>query len=393
MDLNRIFMKNACPTKVGGQAILEGLMMRGSRSLAVAIRQPDGDIHLTVEPLKTAGAWKKIPIVRGVGSFLSSLITGTSVLMYGADVLEKLDAQSEAEKTVQKNTGAQIEAENAAQTVTYAQGETKKAGQDTSGMSAGSSDRAEKKEKRQAKDNKEQGIPKGAVMLSVVMALVLVVALFILLPTFILGLIRKAGLSSVLLLNLIEGIIRICVFVAYIGFCRSIPDVRRTFEYHGAEHKTIHCYENKLELTPQNAQTFYTLHPRCGTSFMMFVMIIALLIFSLFGWPNLLVRILTRLICIPFIAGLSYELLQFTGRHDSKLVKALSMPGIMLQKLTTCEPSLDQLEVAIAAMNAVLPSHENADVPVDYWVGVQKSDGSLVKNEAETEEYRLSKQK
>ena len=230
-------------------------------------------------------------------------------------------------------------------------------------------------------------------MLSVVMALVLVVALFILLPTFILGLIRKAGLTSVILLNLIEGIIRICIFVAYIGFCRSIPDVRRTFEYHGAEHKTIHCYENRLELTPQNAQTFYTLHPRCGTSFMMFVMIIALLIFSLFGWPNLLVRILTRLICIPFIAGLSYELLQFTGRHDSALVKALSLPGIMLQKLTTCEPSPDQLEVAIAAMNAVLPAHENADLPVDYWVGVQKADGSLVKNEAETEEYRRSKQK
>ena len=225
------------------------------------------------------------------------------------------------------------------------------------------------------------------------MALVLVVALFILLPTLILGLIRKAGLSSVILLNLIEGIIRICIFIAYILFCRRVPDVRRTFEYHGAEHKTIHCYENGLELTPENAQSFYTLHPRCGTSFMMFVMIIALLVFSLFGWPNLAVRILTRLICIPFIAGLSYELLQWTGRHDSKLVQVLSMPGIMLQKLTTCEPTFEQLEVAIAAMNAVLPAHENADVPVDYWVGVLKKDGSLVKNEAETQEYILSKNK
>ena len=337
MDLNRIFIKNACPTKVGGQAILEGLMMRGSRSLAIAIRQPDGDIHLTVEPLKKPGSWKKIPVIRGVGSFISSLITGTSVLMYGADVLERLESAEEQKKT--------------------------------------------------------EGIPKGAVLTSVALALVLVVGLFILLPTFILGLVRKAGVSSVILLNLIEGIIRICIFIAYIMLVRKMPDIRRTFEYHGAEHKTIHCYENGLELTPENAQTFYTLHPRCGTSFMMFVLIIALLVFSLFGWPNLIVRIVTRLVCIPFIAGLSYELLQFTGRHDSALVKVLSMPGILLQKLTTSEPSLDQLEVAIAAVKAVLPSHENASVPVEYWVGVVKKDGSLVKNEAETAEYIESKQK
>jgi len=312
-------------------------MMRGSRSLAIAIRQPDGDIHLTVEPLKKPGSWKKIPVIRGVGSFISSLITGTSVLMYGADVLERLESAEEQKKT--------------------------------------------------------EGIPKGAVLTSVALALVLVVGLFILLPTFILGLVRKAGVSSVILLNLIEGIIRICIFIAYIMLVRKMPDIRRTFEYHGAEHKTIHCYENGLELTPENAQTFYTLHPRCGTSFMMFVLIIALLVFSLFGWPNLIVRIVTRLVCIPFIAGLSYELLQFTGRHDSALVKVLSMPGILLQKLTTSEPSLDQLEVAIAAVKAVLPSHENASVPVEYWVGVVKKDGSLVKNEAETAEYIESKQK
>ena len=355
MDLSRIFMKNACPTKVGGQAILEGLMMRGSRSLAIAIRQPDGDIHLTVEPLKKAGGWKKIPVVRGVGSFVSSLVTGTSVLMYGADVLERLEAEADA------GTGDKS-AEGAA------------------------ADKSVKPGKQEQK-----GIPKSAVLLSVALALVLVVALFILLPTFILGLIRKAGVESVLLLNLIEGVIRIGLFIGYIGFCRRVPDVRRTFEYHGAEHKTIHCFENGLELTPENAQSFYTLHPRCGTSFMMFVMIIALLVFSLFGWPNLITRVITRLVFIPVIAGLSYELLQFTGRHDSALVKALSMPGILLQKLTTCEPDLKQLEVAIAAMNAVLPSHNDPDVPVDYWVGVQKPDGSLVKNEAETEEYRASK--
>jgi len=352
MDLNRIFMKNACPTKVGGQAILEGLMMRGSRSIAVAIRQPDGNIHLSVEPLKKPGAWKKIPIVRGVVSFVSSLVTGTSILMYGADVLEKLEEAAEKKKADPSEEAA-----------------------------------------KDKKGSKDEGIPKSAVLLSVLLALVLVVALFILLPTFILGLVRKAGVESVFLLNLLEGLIRIALFIGYIVFCRKVPDVRRTFEYHGAEHKTIHCYENGLPLTPENAQSFYTLHPRCGTSFMMFVMVIALLVFSLFGWPKLIVRVLTRLILIPVIAGLSYELLQFTGRHDSAFVKILSMPGILLQKLTTCEPSLDQLEVAIAAMNAVLPAHEDPDLPVDYWVGVQLPDGSLVKDEAETAEYAASKKK
>ena len=358
MDLNRIFMKNACPTKVGGQAILEGLMMRGSRSVAIAIRQPDGKIHLTVEPLKKPGSWKKWPIVRGVVSFISSLVMGTSILMYGADVLERLEEKKEREEKAKE-----LEKQ-------------------------GSGARPAKAEKK-----KEEGIPKSAVLLSVALALVLVVALFVLLPTFLLGLLKKAGVESVLLLNLLEGIIRICIFIAYILFCRRVPDVRRTFEYHGAEHKTIHCYENGLELTPENAQTFYTLHPRCGTSFLMFVMVISLLVFSLFGWPGIAARIITRLLLIPVIAGLSYELLQWTGRHNNACVKILSMPGIMLQKLTTCEPDLKQLEVAIAAMKAVLPAHEDANVPVDYWVGVQLADGTLVKNEAETAEYIASKAK
>ena len=350
MDLNRIFMKNACPTKVGGQAILEGLMMRGSRSVAIAIRQPDGNIHLTVEPLKKPGSWKKLPIIRGVVSFVSSLVMGTSILMYGADVLEKLENKAEAEKPKSEAAAAK-------------------------------------------KGRQEEGIPKSAVLLSVSMALVLVVALFILLPTLLLGLVRKSGVNSVVLLNLLEGIIRIALFIGYIYFVRRVPDIRRTFEYHGAEHKTIHCYENGLELTPENAQSFYTLHPRCGTSFMMFVMVISLLVFSLFGWPDLLTRIVTRLLLIPVIAGLSYEVLQWTGRHDSAVVKALSMPGILLQKLTTCEPDLKELEVAIAAMNAVLPAHMDSSVPVEYWVGVQTADGSLIKNEEETAALIASKSK
>ncbi len=353
MDLNRIFMKNASPTKVGGQAILEGLMMRGSRAIAIAIRRPDGDIHLAVEPVTGDQKWKKWPIIRGVISFISSLVTGTGVLMYSADVLEKLGAE-------------------------------------------GVGDTSEEPDKFELWLEKKFGKDKAfdAMMyISVVLSLLFVVGFFILLPTLVVNLFKKAGVESVVLLNLIEGVLRIAMFITYITLVRKMPDIRRTFEYHGAEHKTIHCYENGLELTPENAQSFYTLHPRCGTSFMMFVMVISLLIFSFLGWPNLAVRLLSRLLLIPVIAGLSYELLQFTGRHNNACVKALSMPGIMLQKLTTAEPSLEQLEVAIAAMNAVLPSHLDASVPVDYWVGTLKKGEGLVKDEAATEEYRAKKTK
>lgn len=339
MDLDRIFMKNCCPTKVGGQAILEGLMMRGARSIAIAIRKPDGNIHLAIAPLKQPGAWKKIPIVRGVVAFVDSLIVGTENLFYGADLLEKWEAEKDP------------------------------------------------KEDTEEKTEKKQGLSKSAVYVSALLAICLTVGLFILLPTFILSLISKAGLTNVVLLNLIEGLIRILIFIGYVWVCTFMEDIKKTFEYHGAEHKTIHCFENGLELTPENAQSFYTLHPRCGTSFMMFVMIISLLVFSLFGWPTLWVRVLSRLVMIPVIAGLSYELLQFTGRHDSTFVKVMSLPGIALQKITTREPSLEQLEVAIAAMKAVLPAHNDPNLEVEYWVGTILKDGTMVKDEEGTKEF------
>jgi uncharacterized protein YqhQ len=350
MDLNRIFMKNAAPTKVGGQAVLEGLMMRGSRALAVAVREPSGDINLTVEPLPAPGKWKKWPIIRGVAAFVSSLVTGTNVLLYAAEVLEA--AGGDAEKYEKDKLDLWIE-----------------------------------------KHFDEETASKLTVTVSVVLAIVLAVGGFILLPTWLISLLGKAGVANSFVLNLAEGVLRIAMFVAYIALIARMPDIRRTFEYHGAEHKTIHCYENGLELTPQNAQSFYTLHPRCGTSFMVFVMIISLLIFSFLGWPNLAVRLVSRLLLIPVIAGISYEVLQFTGRHNNACVKALSIPGIMLQKLTTREPSEDQLEVAIAAMNAVLPSHEDPELPVDYWVGRIKPDGTMEKDEAATQAYREKKQK
>ena len=350
MDLDRIFMKNANPTKVGGQAILEGIMMRGAKAMAIAVRLPNDDIHLTVEPIKKHGKWTKIPVIRGVVSFISSLVMGTDVLTYSAEVLEEADKDNPAYKKdkldiwIEEHFG------------------------EKAGMAI-------------------------ALVLSVVLAIAMVLGIFVLLPTVIMDLFKSWGINNVILLNLIEGVLRIAMFIAYVALITLMPDIKRTFEYHGAEHKTIHCYENGLELTPENAQQFYTLHPRCGTSFLMFVMIISLLVFSFMGWPSLWVRLVTRLALIPVIAGLSYELLQFTGRHNNGFVKACSLPGISLQKLTTKEPDLKQLEVAIAATNMVLPSHEDPSVEVEYWVGVKKPDGTLVKDEEATNAYIARKNK
>lgn len=358
MDLNKIFIKNACPTKIGGQAILEGLMMRGPKLLSIAIRKPSGDIHLSVEPLKAPGKWKKIPIVRGIAAFGSALITGTNILLYSAEILEEFtDAEGKALYEKDKTT---IWLE---------------------------------------KHFGEKAALSIMLYFSVVLAIALTVGIFIILPTWLInGAKLWGGIENGVVLNLLEGVVRIAMFVIYVKLISGMADIKKVFQYHGAEHKTIHCYENKLELTPENAQTFYTLHPRCGTSFLMFVMVISLLVFSLLGWPNLVVRIFSRLLLIPFIAGLSYELLQFTGRHDGKLVKFLSMPGIALQKLTTKEPSLDQLEVAIAAMNAVMSAEEKTENSPyaeikdgQYWVGLIDAEGVLHKDEAATAAYRTRK--
>jgi uncharacterized protein YqhQ len=147
---------------------------------------------------------------------------------------------------------------------------------------------------------------------------------------------------------------RIALFVLYIACISRMKDIQTVFRFHGAEHECIHCFESGLDLTPENCQKFETLHPRCGTSFLMFVMVIALLLFSMLGWPDLLPRVLSRIVLIPVIAGLSYELLRWAGRSSSLIVKVLSVPGLLLQKLTTMRPDEKQLEVAIAAMKAVL---------------------------------------
>ena len=216
--------------------------------------------------------------------------------------------------------------------------------------------------------------------LSVLFAVVLSIGIFVIFPTIAINWLGK-WISNSIVLNLCEGIFRIALFVLYIYLISRMKDIQTLFQYHGAEHKTIHCFENGLELTPANAQQFYTLHPRCGTSFLIFVMIISLLLFSFLGWPNVWMRIASRILLIPVIAGLSYEVLRLAGKSDNVIVRVLSYPGLMMQKLTTKEPTDHQLEIAIVALKAVLV---DSDAPVID--GVVDTDAKLIVKESEKSE-------
>lgn len=335
MDLNKIFLKNACPTSIGGQAIMEGIMMRGPEKTAVAVRLADGSIHMKTQPTPKMNRWAKVPLIRGVVNFVSSMIQGTKVLMYSADVLEE-NYPDEYEKDK-----FDIWMEE--------------------------------------KFGKEKAW-KVLMAFSVLIAIVLAVSIFMLLPTVVVGWL-SAVTDSIILLNLAEGVVRMIIFIGYVLLISKMKDIRTVFEYHGAEHKTIHCFENNLELTPENAQQFYTLHPRCGTSFLMFVMVIAVLAHALMGWPNVWIRIISRILVLPLIAGVSYELLKWAGRSDNWIVKILSLPGIYLQKLTTKEPNEKQLEVAIAAMKAVLPENKTP-----YFEGLCDLNGEPIKEEPKDED-------
>ena len=334
MDLKKIFLKDACPTSIGGQAIMDGIMMRGPKKTAIAIRLPDGSIHMKTQETPKAGKWGKIPLLRGAISFFVSLVYGTKVLMYSADILEKYYPEE------------------------Y------------------------EKDKLDIWVEKHMGREKAwnfLLFMSVAIALVASIGIFMLLPTAIVGW-CKVFTSSVILLNIIEGVVRILIFVGYVLLISQMKDIKTVFQYHGAEHKTIHCFENGLELTPENAQTFYTLHPRCGTSFLMFVMVIAIIVHVFMGWPNVWLRVGLRLLVLPVIAGLSYELLKWAGRSDNIVVEILSIPGLYLQKLTTAEPNFSQLEIAIAAVKAVL----DEDAP--YYEGICDLDGKMIKADSEEAE-------
>ena len=279
---------------VGGQAVIEGVMMRGKTHVAVAVRQPDGEISVDVRPVNSISDRYPIlkkPFLRGVVSLVESLVMGMKALAYSAQV---------------------------------------------------SGDEDEKL------DSKEMA-------LTIAVSAGLAILLFIVIPTWSMRFLTGITQDH-MALNLAEGVLRMAIFLAYIAAISSMNDIQRVFQYHGAEHKTIYTYEAGLPLKVENVRPFSTLHPRCGTNFLMIVMLISMFIFTFLGWPSLLERIASRIILMPVIAGVSYELIRYAGAHtDNPLVRIAITPGLLLQKLTTRQPDDSQIEVAIASLKAVGP--------------------------------------
>ena len=283
---------------VGGQAVIEGVMMRGPGVTATAVREPAGTIVVQKEPTKSIADTYPIlkkPFLRGCVALYESLVIGMKALSFSA----------------------------------------------------------------KAAGDEEEEMSNSEIAITMVISTIFAIAVFLALPTFIVKFIPGVQDNHVVL-NLIEGVIRLVLFLLYIWGIGLTKDIQRVFQYHGAEHKTIHTYELDLPLTVENVRKQSRLHPRCGTNFLLIVMVVSIFVFAFLGWPNLLERIVSRVLLMPVVAGIAYEVIRLAGRSEHSLVQALIKPGLALQYMTTREPEDDQIEVAIRALEEVRPPESDA---------------------------------
>ena len=297
---------------IGGQAVMEGVMMKNQEKYAVAVRKPDHEIEVKVSEYKGIVKNKKIrnmPVLRGVFSFIESLALGMQVLTYSASFFE----EEEEEK------------------------------KEKAAMSEEQQRKKESEEKKQ-----EKAMMGGTVVLSVVLA----VAIFMMLPYYISSFFRKI-ITSQWAVALLEGVIRLVIFVGYVALISLMKDIKRVYMYHGAEHKCINCIEHGLDLNVENVRKSSRFHKRCGTSFLLIVMLVSVLFFMFIRVDSPLLRVVYRLVLIPVIAGVSYEFIRLAGRSDNVIVNLLSKPGMWLQRITTSEPDDEMIEVGIASVEAV----------------------------------------
>ena len=304
-------------TTIGGQALIEGILMRGPEKQAIVVRLADGTLQEKIEELKFIKDRYPIlgwPLVRGVVIFFSSLINGVKALMYSADCLPE-EEQAAQEDKLDKWINAHFEGEKAKKLI---------------------------------------------IGVSVALGILLAVAIFMVLPYLVTSVFTKA-IGSSFVKNVIDGVLRIIIFLIYIRLVTISKDIHRVFEYHGAEHKSIHCYEKGLPLTVENIKPQPREHPRCGTSFLFVVMIVSFLVFSVVSWRNKIVAFFLRLLLLPVVVAVSYEINRWAGRHDNLLSRILSAPGRALQKLTVFEPDESMMECAARALTLVIPEREGAD--------------------------------
>lgn len=314
---------------IGGQAVIEGIMMKNDDKYAIAVRKPDKEIEVKLEsytPWAKKGAIFRMPIVRGVFNFVESLVIGMKTLMYSAEFYdEEEEVKPKKEKKSKKN---------------------RKAGDITETVN----DRASEPDKN---DNKKESSDDALMIGTVAFSLVLAIGLFMLLPAFIASLLDGV-IKNHFLLGLVEGVIRLTIFLIYVVLISLMEDIKRTFMYHGAEHKCINCLESGKDLTVENVMASTRFHKRCGTSFLFIVMFVSILVFMCIRTETVFLRLGLRVLLVPVIAGISYEFIRFAGRHDNWIANVLSKPGLWVQKLTTKEPTPDMVEVAILAVEGVL---------------------------------------
>ena len=309
---------SACPrVDIGGQAVMEGVMMRSPDATAIAVRRPDHSIvvkRTPYEPISKKHPWMGKPVIRGAVNMVTMLVFGMTTLQDSTQMLGVLDEEPTAfEKWLAKKLG--------------------------------------------------KGIDKIVMATAIVLAVALSIGLFMAIPAGVESLLKSSGMSP-LGYTLLGGLVKIAILLGYMSLVALVPDVRRTFQYHGAEHKTVYCHEAELPLTPENAQTFSTLHPRCGTAFLLIVFTISILLFLvlniLLPISNYFLRLFAHLLMLPLVAGISYEVLKGLAHSDSRIAHILRWPGLQLQRLTTRRPDESMLECAISAMNAALyglPKH------------------------------------
>ncbi len=316
-------------TSIGGQAVMEGVMMRGPYKTVVAVRKPDGEIEKKIDDngTKTRNKFFKLPIVRGCVNFIDSLIIGMKALMFSAEFMD-IEGDEEEE---------------------------------------------ESKFDKWLEDKLGDKIKDVVIYFAIFISIIFSIGVFMLLPAFLTKLVEAIpGIQSITsahaFTSIFEGILRMAIFLGYMALVANMKEIKRVFEYHGAEHKTIACYEAGEELNVENVRKQKRFHPRCGTSFLLFVMIISILLFALlprfdgFGAIlSTLLRLGTRLLLLPVVAGLSYEVIKLAGRSKNRCVALLSKPGLWLQKLTTREPDDSQIEVAIASMIPCIPENKEDD--------------------------------
>ncbi len=310
--------KKSCYSGIGGQAVMEGIMMRNKDRYAVAVRKPDKEIELHVAACKQSESWtRKVPFIRGIFNFIDSLTLGMETLTYSASFYEEEEEETGFDRFMGKIFGAKAE--------------------------------------------------KAMMGITMVISLIIAVAIFMVLPYFVASFLEKY-LSNPSLIAIIEGVLRVIIFVVYVLLISLMKDIRRVFMYHGAEHKCINCIESGKPLNVRSIMKSSRFHRRCGTSFLLIVMVISIICFFFIRVDNVALRLVLRIALIPVIAGISYEVLRLAGKFDNWFIRLISAPGMWLQRVTTKEPDKDMVEVAIKAVEAVFDWKEYLKENFDYEV-------------------------